>query len=89
MTDHTNDTLNMTFSSIMRRKKEKVVHVRFERSGSKGVEYAEAVIPDCTFEQVYGFTEEELAQLKFYLQAHIHDIFEKAQKINDQEFWLK
>ena len=83
------ETLNMTISSVMRRNKEKVVYVRFERMGESGIEYAEAIVPKCSFDKIYGFSEEEIAQLKFYLREHVLEIFDEAQKINEQEFFLK
>ncbi|MCR4955529.1 MAG: hypothetical protein K6A30_02475 [Lachnospiraceae bacterium] len=86
--DH-QETLNMTYSGIMRRGKEKVVYVRFERTVDGQRQYAEATIGDCEFGKVFGFSEEEIASLKFYLKENMHSIFEQAQKINDKEFWLK
>ena len=83
------DTLNMTISSVMRKEKYKVVHVRFERQVDGKKHFAEATVPDCEFKKVYGFTEEEIVNLRFYLKEHVQDIFEEAQKINDKEFWLK
>ena len=83
------ETLNLTISSVMRKDNEKVVHVRFERDQEGKKHFAEGIVPECSFEKIYGFTEEEVAQLKFYLKEHVQDIFEEAQKINDKEFWLK
>lgn len=84
-----NDTLQMTISSVMRKEKGKVVYVRFERREGEKVHFAEGVIPDCTFEKSYGFSDEEMAQLKFYLKENVAEIFEQAQKINDKEIWLR
>ncbi|SFQ35339.1 hypothetical protein SAMN02910358_01704 [Lachnospiraceae bacterium XBB1006] len=83
------ENINMTISSVMKQKGEKVVYVRFERMQGGKRHFAEGIVPNCTFEKVYGFTEEEVAQLKFYLKENVHTIFEEAQKINDKEFWLK
>ena len=83
------ETLNLTISSVMRKDNEKVVHVRFERDQEGKKHFAEGIVPECSFEKIYGFTEEEVAQLKFYLKEHVQDIFEEAQKSNDKEFWLK
>lgn len=82
------DTLQMTISSVMRREKEKIVHVRFERHDEDKIHFAEGILPDCIWERSYGFTEDEMVQLKFYLKEHMTDIFEQAQKINDNEIWL-
>ncbi|MGN0169717.1 MAG: hypothetical protein ACI39H_03030 [Lachnospiraceae bacterium] len=83
------ETLNLTISSVMGKGDERVVHVRFERDQDGKQHFAEGIVPECSFERIYGFTEEEVAQLKFYLKEHVQDIFEEAQKINDKEFWLK
>lgn len=82
------EQVNMTISSVMKKKGQKVVHVRFERKQDGKLHFAEGIVPDCTFERVYGFSEEEMAQLKFYLKENMHTIFEEAQKINEKEFWL-
>ncbi len=83
------EALNMTISSVMKQKGRKIVYLRFERKQEGKVHFAEGSVPDCEFEKVYGFSEEELAQLRFYMKENVQDIFEEAQKINDKEFWLK
>ena len=82
------EQVNMTISSVMKKKGQRIVHVRFERKQDGKLHYAEGTVPDGEFEKVYGFSEEELAQLKFYMKENVHQIFEEAQKINDKEFWL-
>lgn len=84
-----NSQMNMTYSGIMRKDKKKVVYVRFERQVNGETEFAEAVLPEGTIEKSMGFTPEECKALEFYLKENCQDIFERAQKINDEIFWLK
>lgn len=89
MENHDNEQLKMTYSGIMRKNKEKVVHVRFERTVDGKTEFAEGILPDCLVEKSIGFTLEECKALEFYMKENCDSIFEQAQKINDDVFWLR
>ena len=82
--------MRMTYSGIMRKNKEKVVHVRFERTAADGkIEFAEGILPEGLIEKSIGFSLEECKALEFYLTENCAEIFEQAQKINDDVFWLR
>ena len=84
-----NEELRMTHSSVMRKGKEKVVHIRFEREVDGKIEFAEGLLPACLIEKSIGFSLEECKALEFYMTEHCKEIFEQAQKINDDVFWLR
>ncbi len=83
------EEMRMTYSSVMRKGKEKVVHIRFEREVDGKTEFAEGILPECLIEKSIGFTLEECKALEFYMKENCESIFEQAQKINDDVFWLR
>lgn len=90
MENHNNsEEMRMTYSSVMRKGKEKVVHIRFERETDGKTEFAEGLLPDCLIEKSIGFTLEECKALEFYMKENCESIFAQAQKINDDVFWLR
>lgn len=72
------EELRMTYSGIIRKKGEKIVHVFFER----GKDYAEGSLPSGKIDKSSGFSNEELAQLSSYLLQNAGDIMEKAGNVN-------
>lgn len=89
MGNQKNEEMRMTYSSVMRKGKEKVVHIRFERVVDGKTEFAEGLLPEGLIEKSIGFTIEECKALEFYMKENCAQIFEQAQKINDDVFWLR
>ena len=73
------EDVSLTYTGILRQGKERVVKVRFARNGDK--DFAEGVIPGGKIEKSKGFTEKELASLRFYLKANEKQLYEKAKEI--------
>lgn len=74
----------MTYTGVFSKNKQKVVHVNFERRTDTGTDCVEAVIPECSFIYIRGFTEEEQTELKLYLQKNVDTIFQMAREINKE-----
>lgn len=79
-----NKGITMTYTGVFSKKDQKVVHVSFERKTDTGTDCAEAVIPECSFIYVKGFTVEERQELERYLQKNADAIFKMARKINKE-----
>jgi hypothetical protein len=60
------------------------VTVRFERANEKGFDFAEGVLPECTFSKTSGFSEDELFELSDYLKCNAILIWDYAQKGESQ-----
>jgi len=73
------DDVSMTYSGIMKKGKEKIVRVRFTRNKER--DYAECVIPGGRIEKSEGFSDKELASLRFYLKANEKELMQKAKEI--------
>ena len=73
------EDVSLTYTGIMRKGNEKVVHVRFSRNQDK--DYAEGVIPNAKIEKSKGFSEKELASLRFYLKSNEKELLLKAKEI--------
>lgn len=73
------EEVSLTYTGIMKQKDAKIVKVRFTRNGEK--DFAEGVIPGGKIEKSKGFTEKELASLRFYLKANEKQLYEKAKEI--------
>lgn len=78
------EELRMTYSSVITKKNQKIVHVSFER----GKDFAEGILPSGKIEKSSGFTAEETTQLSNYLQQNAEDIMKKAEKVNPLRNWM-
>lgn len=74
----------MMVSGIIRKKGEKYVHVSFQREK----DVAEYILPECRLEKSQGFSEEELEQLKSYVENNRAEIMDRAGKINPMKAML-
>lgn len=70
--------LKMTYSCIVKKGKQKVVRVSFEREGA----YAEGIVPEGKIEKQKGFTKEEITQLELYLKINGDSILKDAKEIS-------
>jgi len=80
---HYYSTLNniiLTHSDISEENNQRRVSVRFERPNERGFDFAEGVLPGVSFSKIYGFSEDELFDLKDYLQNNALLIWDYAQK---------
>ncbi len=73
------DDVSLTYTGILKQGNAKIVKVRFARNGEK--DFAEGVIPGGKIEKSKGFSEKELASLRFYLKANEKQLYEKAKEI--------
>ncbi len=71
--------VSMTYTGIMKKGDEKIVRVRFTRNGDK--DFAECIVPGGKIESSKGFSQKELASLRFYLKANEDEIYKKAKEI--------
>lgn len=78
------EELRMTYSGVITKKNQKIVHVSFER----GTDYAEGILPSGKIEKSSGFTDEETAQLSSYLLQNAADIMKKAEQVNPLRNWM-
>jgi len=80
---HYYSTLNnvvLTHSDLSEEDNQRKVFVRFERPNSNGFDFVEGVLPGVVFSKTYGFSEDELFDLKDYLQNNAFLIWDYAQK---------
>lgn len=85
----TNESLTMTYSSVVTKDKKRAVCVRFERLHTQKIDYAEAILPECDVVKQEGFTAEEILQLEEYLKANRKEILEKAKGLSNFMHWFK
>lgn len=78
------EELCMTYSGVITKKNQKIVHVSFAR----GKDFAEGILPSGKIEKSSGFTPEEIEQLSNYLQQNAEDIMKKAEEVNPLRNWL-
>ncbi len=78
------EEIRMTYSGVITKKNQKIVHVAFER----GKNFAECILPSGKVEKSSGFTEEELQQLSSYLLQNADDIMKKAAQVNPLRSWM-
>lgn len=78
------EELRMTYSGVITKKNQKIVHVVFER----GKDFAECVLPTGKVEKSSGFTEEEIQHLSNYLLQNTDDIMKKAAQVNPLRSWM-
>lgn len=83
------DNITMTYSSLLSKDGKKAICVRFERETIAGTDYAEATLPDHTIQRKQGFSEEELAQLEFYLKVNKDEILKNAKQITGLAHWFQ
>ena len=56
------------------------IRFRFERENKTGFDYAEGLLPDLVFNKIYGFSEDEIFDLKDYLRDNSFLIWEIARE---------
>ena len=74
------DNTILTHSDLTEENNQRTVTVRFERPNTEGFDFAEGVLPGTDFSKSYGFSEDELFDLKDYLQSNALLIWDYAQK---------
>lgn len=79
------EELRMTYSGVITRKNQQIVHVFFER----GKDYAEGSLPSGNIEKSSGFSPEEIEQLSSYLLQNADDIMKKAKDVNPLRNWMR
>lgn len=79
-----NSEIKMSVSTMTRTKDSKAVYVLFE-DGKKNAEFA---LPEGKLVSNSGFSDEEIAQLKDYVENEQDSIFELAKKINPMKAFL-
>ena len=62
------EDVSLTYTGIMKQGDKRVVKIRFTRNGEK--DFAECILPGGTIEKSQGFSEKELASLRFYLKTN-------------------
>ncbi|MDR1963378.1 MAG: hypothetical protein LBQ50_06335 [Planctomycetaceae bacterium] len=70
----------LTHSEMLYENYSRRVIVRFERPNNNGFDFAEGMLPECTFNKLSGFSEEEIFELLDYLRCNSPLIWEYAQK---------
>lgn len=80
------DELRMTYSGLMMKDGEKMVHVYFERNQG---DYAEGIVPRGVIVKYSGFSDEEIQQLVIYLQDNASEIIKQAKQIRFLDKWIK
>lgn len=78
------EEMTMTHSGILVKNGKRYVSVRFER----GMDVAEAMLPDCKVTKSTGFSEEEVQGLENYLVQENDNIFSRAKEINPIKSWF-
>ena len=79
-----NSEIKMSVSTMTRTKESKAVYVMFE-DGSKSAEFA---LPEGGLVRNSGFSDEEIAQLKDYVDNEQDSIYDIAKKINPMKSFL-
>ena len=77
--------VRMLVSSLLKKDGKPYARVSFLR----GNDIAEGIVPDGTLEHISGFSEEEVAGLKFYLTANKEAILAQARQIDPLTNWLR
>ena len=80
-----NSEIRMSVSSMTRTKDSKALYVLFE-DGKKSAEFA---LPGCRLVSNKGFDEEEIAQLKEYVENEQDSIFEISKKVDPMKAFLE
>ena len=74
------DNVVLTFSDIEDDKGFDSIIFRFERENSNGFDFAEGKLPEIVFTKCFGFSEDELFQLKEYVKNNSFLIWEIAKE---------
>ena len=74
------DGVALTHSDMLMEDHSRRVYVYFERPNERGFDFAEGLLPECVFTKTYGFSEDELFELRDYLRCNAPLIWEFAQK---------
>ena len=74
------DDIILTHSDMVFEDHSHYVTFRFERANENGFDYAEGVLPCCAFNKLYGFSEDEVFELKKYIKNNSPLIWDYAQK---------
>jgi hypothetical protein len=80
---HYYSTLNnviLTHSDLCVEQNQRKVYIRFERPNENGFDFVEGILPGENISKIYGFSEEELFNLKDYLKNNALLIWDYAQK---------
>ncbi len=80
-----NSEIKMSVSSVTRTKDSKAVYVMFT-DGGKTVEFS---LPGCTVVRNNGFTDEDVDQLRNYVNNEQDSIFEMAKTVNPIKALMK
>ena len=89
MNHSTEETLTMTYSSLLTKNGRKAICVRFERNNSADTDYVEAILPECKITKQKGFSEDEITQLQLYLKFNKDEILKSAKQITGFMNWFK
>ena len=75
------DNIVLTFSDILEDQNGfESIHFRFERENKSGFDFAEGALPALRFDKLYGFSENEIFDLKEYLRDNSFLIWEIARE---------
>lgn len=89
MNNANDDSITMTYSSLLMKDGKKAICVRFERLRSDGgTDYAEATLPNSGIMKQQGFNEEEITQLELYLRVNRDEILKNAKHITGFMHWF-
>ena len=81
------EEVSLTYTGIMKQGDQRVVKIRFARNGEK--DFAECILPGGKIEKSQGFSEKELASLRFYLKANEKERYQKAKEITGLRGFLR
>lgn len=84
MGNNMNSEVKMQVSSFFRKDGEKSIYVMFNDSDKS----AEFILPECKLLKNSGFSEDELEQLKDYIDNEKDSIYEIAKKVNPMKGFL-
>ena len=82
---HMSEELRMSVSSMTRTKDSKAVYILF----TDGEKSAELTLPECKVISNKGFTDEEIAGLKYYISSDRETIYAMAKKVNPMKAMMK
>ena len=74
------DNIILTFGDIEDKGYYEQIPIRFERANDNGFDFAEINIPQMKFTKLFGFSEEELIDLKNYVSDNSSLIWDMARE---------
>ncbi len=74
------DDIVLTHSDMLFDHSARKVLIRFERAEENGFDFAEGLLPECTFTKIVGFNESEIFDLPEYLRDNAMLIWDYSQK---------